>query len=108
MLSALQLKDGVRKGETTYLATLVDSDLPDPLTEHIPPMITMALEEFQDVMPPTLPKKLPPRREVDHKIELEPGTKPPARPPYRMSPPELAELRRQLKEFVGCWIDSAF
>ncbi|KAH7576373.1 hypothetical protein JRO89_XS01G0046900 [Xanthoceras sorbifolium] len=32
-------------------------------------------------MPAELPKKLPPRREVDHQIELEPGTKPPAKAP---------------------------
>ena len=56
------------------------------------------LEEFKDVMPAELPKRLPPRREVDHAIELEPGAKPPAFAPYRMAPPELEELRKQLKE----------
>nr|DAD39568.1 TPA_asm: hypothetical protein HUJ06_013891 [Nelumbo nucifera] len=92
MLSALQYKDGVQKGETTYLTTLVDSDRPSQPTRHISPIVTTVLEEFKDVMPPTLPKKLPLRRKVDHKIELEPGAKPPARPPYRMSPPELTKL----------------
>ncbi|KAE8661278.1 hypothetical protein F3Y22_tig00116012pilonHSYRG00001 [Hibiscus syriacus] len=62
--------------------------------------IQLVLEENKDVMPPELPNKLPPRREVDHKIELEPGAKPPALAPYRMAPPELEELRRQLKELV--------
>ena len=51
-------------------------------------------------MPPELPKKLPPKREEDHKIELKPGAKPPAMGPYRMAPPELEELRRQLKELL--------
>ena len=51
-------------------------------------------------MPNALPKKLPPRREVDHQIELEPGAKPPAMSPYRMAPPELAEMRKQLKELL--------
>lgn len=51
-------------------------------------------------MPPELPKKLPPRRKVDHEIELEPRAKPPAMCPYRMAPPELEELRRQLKELL--------
>ena len=36
----------------------------------------------------------------DHKIELESGVKPPAMGPYRMAPPELEELRRQLKELL--------
>jgi hypothetical protein len=43
---------------------------------------------------------LPPRRGVDHAIELVPGVKPPARAPYRMAIPELQELRRQLKELL--------
>ncbi|GKB81756.1 putative nucleotidyltransferase, ribonuclease H [Tanacetum coccineum] len=47
----------------------------------------------------SLPKKLPPRREVDHTIELEMGSKPSAKAPYRMPPPELEELRNQLKSY---------
>ena len=43
---------------------------------------------------------MPPRRGVDHAIELVPGVKPPARAPYRMAIPELQELRRQLKELL--------
>ena len=35
-----------------------------------------------------------------HKIELVPNAQPPARAPYRMSPPELEELRKQLKELI--------
>lgn len=56
--------------------------------------------ELEDVMPKELPKKLPPRREVDHIIELEPGAKSPAKAPYRMAPPELEELKKQLKELL--------
>lgn len=53
-------------------------------------------------MPDELHNKLPPRREVDHQIDLVPVTKPPARAPYRMShnQPELEELRKQLKELL--------
>lgn len=58
------------------------------------------MKEFQDVMPLELPKWLPPKREVDHKIELVPGATPPATVPYRMAPLELEELRRQLKELM--------
>ncbi|KAK4397795.1 hypothetical protein Sango_1255000 [Sesamum angolense] len=63
----------------------------------IPSVIKKLLKEFEDVTPNELPRKLPPKRAVDHKIELVPGTKPPARAPYRMSQPELVELRKQLK-----------
>ncbi|KAL2248725.1 UNVERIFIED_CONTAM: Retrovirus-related Pol polyprotein from transposon gypsy [Sesamum indicum] len=34
------------------------------------------------------------------RIELVPGTRPPARAPYRMSQPELVELRKQLKDML--------
>jgi len=42
-----------------------------------PKAIHEVLEDFKDVMPAELPKKLPPRREVDHAIKLEQGAKPP-------------------------------
>ena len=58
------------------------------------------LEEFIDVMPLELPKTLPPRRAVDHKIELVPGAKPPSKAPYRMSPMELARMRKQLTKLL--------
>ena len=51
-------------------------------------------------MPEELPKTLPPRREVDHMIELEAGAKPPALAPCHMAPPELEELRKKLKELL--------
>ncbi|KAE8708434.1 cytochrome P450 78A7-like [Hibiscus syriacus] len=69
-------------------------------TNDLPPIIHEVLEENKDVMLPELPNKLPPRREVNHKIELEPGAKPFTLAPYRMAPPELEEHRRQLKELI--------
>lgn len=98
-LSAMQITKGVKQGEPTYLAMLKEKDQPDD-TEDTPTIIREVLEKNKDVMPAELPNKLPPRREVDHKIELEPGAKPPAMAPYRMAPPELEELRRQLKDLL--------
>ena len=48
--------------------------------------------EFPDVFPDELPR-LPPRREIDFTIELEHGTEPISKTPYRMSKPELEELK---------------
>lgn len=53
-----------------------------------------------------LPKSLPPRRDVDHEIELVPGAKPPARAPYRMAPSELAEWRKQLDELFRVYYET--
>ena len=47
-----------------------------------------------------LPIGLPPSREIDHRIELIPGSLPPSRATYRMSPKELDELKRQLQELT--------
>ncbi|XP_059654537.1 uncharacterized protein LOC132301286 [Cornus florida] len=102
-LSAMQFKKGFKKGETSYLATLLetpDDELVPSPQEEVPKEIRAVLDEYTDVIPKELPKKLPPRREVDHQIELEPGSKPPALVPYRMAPSELEELRRQLKELL--------
>ena len=52
------------------------------------------------MMPQELPKRLPLRRAVDYAIELEAGSRPPAQAPYRMSPSELAKLRKQLNELL--------
>ncbi|KAL0354964.1 UNVERIFIED_CONTAM: RNA-directed DNA polymerase [Sesamum radiatum] len=58
--------------------------------------VVEVLEEFKDVFPPELPKKLPLCRAIDHAIELEAGAWLPAQTPYRMCPAELVELRKQL------------
>ncbi|KAJ9532097.1 hypothetical protein QJQ45_003814 [Haematococcus lacustris] len=44
---------------------------------------------------------LPPERNIAHTIPLEPGAKPPFRPMYRMSPAELAEVEKQIKELLA-------
>ncbi|KAG8380924.1 hypothetical protein BUALT_Bualt06G0067200 [Buddleja alternifolia] len=59
---------------TSPEATLKEES-PDNVQQEdgAPPLIKRVLEENQDVMPPQLPAKLPPRREVDHVIQLEPA-----------------------------------
>ena len=59
----------------------------------------LVVREFPDVFPEELPR-IPPERELDFTIDLELGTEPIARTPYRMSTPELQELKMQLKEFL--------
>lgn len=56
------------------------------------------LAPYADVFPDNLPAGLPPSREVDHRIELIPGSTPPSRPTIRLSATELAELKKQLIE----------
>lgn len=58
------------------------------------------LSQFKDVFPDELPAGLPPAREVDHRIELLPGSTPPSRPTFRLSASELVELKKQLEELT--------
>ena len=53
--------------------------------------------EYEDVFPEELPG-MPPHREVEFVIELEPDTEPVCKRPYKLGPEELKELKRQLDE----------
>ncbi|XP_070020703.1 uncharacterized protein [Nicotiana sylvestris] len=99
-LSAMQVVKGIKKGEPMFVETIASLEEDKKFQEIVPPCIEKLLEENKDVMPEEFPKYLPPRREVDHKIELEPGAKPPAFALYRMALPELEELKNQLKELL--------
>ena len=58
------------------------------------------LGEFNIVFEP-LPKKLPPFRDTaGHTIPLQEGAKPPYRAPYRLSPLELREVKKQIQELL--------
>jgi hypothetical protein len=52
--------------------------------------------EYPDVFPDDLPG-MPPDRDVEFVIELQPGTAPISKRPYRMPPKELAELKINCK-----------
>ncbi|KAL0293482.1 UNVERIFIED_CONTAM: Transposon Tf2-12 polyprotein [Sesamum radiatum] len=93
----IKFEKGCKRSEPSYLCTLRFDEI-EEASGPIPGVIKKLLKEFEDVMPDELPRKLPPKRAVDHEIELVPGTKPPARAPYRMTQPELVELRKQLKD----------
>jgi hypothetical protein len=55
--------------------------------------------EYVDVFPDELPG-MPLDRDIDFAIELQPGTTPISKRPYRMPPAELAELKKQLQELM--------
>src|ERR1700736_4762735 len=101
LVSALQFKREAQHGEALYLALvqvpqehIADSKAP------INSDASTVINEFKDVFPDDLPSGLPPNREIDHRIELEPGQNPTSRPTYRMSQPEMDELKKQLSELM--------
>jgi hypothetical protein len=93
-VSSLQLRKSMRKGCNLYaILALNEKGVAEGL-EHL-----LVVKEFADVFPEEL-LGMPRERQLEFTIDLKPGTKPIARAPYRMSTPELQEMKVQLKELL--------
>jgi hypothetical protein len=57
------------------------------------------IQEFLDVFPDDLPR-MPPKRAIEFKTELQPDTAPIAKSPYQMTLMELAEMKIQLQDLL--------
>jgi hypothetical protein len=90
------LKQNARKGCEIYVVHINESL--DKVVDHL---LTddPILSKFQDVFPEEI-LGLPPRRDIDFTIDLVPGSTPVSKAPYRMSIPELTELKMQLQEML--------
>ena len=79
------------------------SDLALPVVSHVEASLDLAsipmVCEFPDVFPEDLPG-LPPDRDVEFTIELEPSNAPISWRFYRMAPKELVEMKKQLEELL--------
>eukprot|EP00253_Pinus_taeda_P028929 PITA_28929 len=95
-ITATQLTKCIRKGCQVYAIQVGYADSKDKTVtlDSIP-----VIREFTDVFPEEIPG-LPPKRNIDFTIELVPGAAPVSREPYRMSVPELTELKMQLQELL--------
>ncbi|KAJ9525788.1 hypothetical protein QJQ45_009342, partial [Haematococcus lacustris] len=71
---------------------------PTSIPPAVAAQLTTLISEFEDVFAPF--NKLPPQRPVGHTIPLQPGCKPPALPSYKMSQPELLEMKKQVAAFL--------
>ena len=81
----------VRQGCAAYLRCVTKDRKEEVRLEDIP-----VVKEFPDVSLEEIPR-LPPKREIDFEIELEPRARPISKPLYRMAPAKLKELKVQLK-----------
>ena len=94
IISFLRAKKMVSKGCLAFLAYLKDDITQVPSIESV-----SVVREFLDVFSADIPG-MPPDRDIDFCIDLEPGTRPISIPPYRMAPAELRELKAQLQELL--------
>ena len=58
------------------------------------------LNDFRDVFPSELPHGLPPKHNIDHRIDIVPGVAPISIPPYRLSRSAEDEVSKQLKDYL--------
>jgi len=100
LVSVVQLKRVARKTNSQAYAVFIRESLPVENKENeLPKGISSLLQEYGDVFPSELPKSLPQERNVDHHIELEPGTRPTHIIPYKLSRGEKEEVEKQIHEF---------
>lgn len=83
----------IRKGSSPLFAlfSLQRNSKTEYLT--LEPSILKLIEEFKDVFPEDLLNLLPPIRDIQHNIDLQPRSSLPNLPHYRMSPSEHQELK---------------
>jgi hypothetical protein len=108
ILSAKQFKRILNTAETSCFAVCMERTIKeeitvnnllitDPSTGDIKDQLTQILTKFKDIFPDELPFSLPPFREINHSIELDPPTsKPISKPPYRMSAFEIQHLKKHI------------
>ncbi|XP_019057523.1 PREDICTED: uncharacterized protein LOC109116482 [Tarenaya hassleriana] len=94
IISALKAEKMIRKGNEAFLVVITATQESERRLEDTP-----IAREFPDVFPDD-PPGLPLTREVDFSIDVLPGTEPISKAPYRMTPTEMAELKKQLNELM--------
>lgn len=108
VLSVLQLKHAIKcpDNEVYFIHMEGKGDAADervaPRKQGWEAKLAETLGKFTEFMPEGKFKPgYPPEREVDHTIDTLPSAEPPNRPVYRMSPAELAELKKQLEDLAA-------
>ncbi|WMV38729.1 hypothetical protein MTR67_032114 [Solanum verrucosum] len=94
IISSIRARKLVGQSCLAYLAHIRDVEVKSPSIESI-----HVVSEFREVFPNDLPG-MPPNKDIDFCIDLEPGTHPISIPPYRMAPVELRELKAQIQELL--------
>ena len=63
--------------------------------------LTPLLQHFSHVFPQEIPHAVPPKRSIQHKIDLVPESTLPNKPAYRINPQETQEIQRQVDDLLS-------
>ena len=75
---------------------LVTNDLPSTL----PSVVFDVLQEYEEVFSNEVPPGLPPKRGIEHQIDLVTGASLPNRAAYRTNPEETKEIQQHVEELM--------
>ncbi|CAN6487401.1 unnamed protein product [Victoria cruziana] len=84
----------MRRVDPVFVVTWTAERTVEPKVGEIP-----IVQEYADVFPEDLPG-LPLEREIEFMIKLMPGVQRISKTPYRMTPAELADLKKQIQELM--------
>ncbi|TYK11960.1 ty3-gypsy retrotransposon protein [Cucumis melo var. makuwa] len=94
VISAMRASKLLSQGTWSILASVVDTREVDVSLSS-----ELVVRDYLDVFPEELPG-IPPHKDIEFAIKLEPGTVPISRASYRMAPAELKKLKVQLQELL--------
>ena len=92
--------ESLEEGLTYALVIKERKELSEGVNAGIPPECTQLLAEFRDLVPDEIFDKLPTLGDIQHAIDLVPGSSLPNLPHYRMNPTEHIELQQQVNDLL--------
>ncbi|XP_026396519.1 uncharacterized protein LOC113291168 [Papaver somniferum] len=97
LLTMQQFEEEMKELDVVYILMGMNSGSDFDAPDAVQPL----LDEFRDVFPTDLPEGLPLLSDIQHQIDLVPGSSLPNRPNYHMRPKEHEELQRQVMELLA-------
>src|SRR3954462_10202066 len=91
----------IKKTGDQYFLCFIKNDDFDKQIKNNDPEVPKLLKKFRDVFPNELPEGLPPKRGVDYKIDLLPGSEPHKRGIYPLSQDQLKFLKEELDRLIA-------
>ena len=97
LLSKSELEKEIRAGSDVMALVAIEETQSE---KEIPIEVEPIMEEFVNVVPEEIPHGLPPLRDIQHQIDLVPGSVLPNKSAYRISSKEHEELTRHVDELL--------